>query len=547
MQPDSRNEYPSGNTASLWVGTFPVPDYPKLTRNRRCEVCVVGAGIAGLSTAYMLAKGGRKVIVLDDGPIGGGESGRTTAHLTGAMDDRIYELERVHGDYRTRLVVESHLAAVNRIEEIVRLEGVECDFERVDGFLFVGGEDRAAVLEREYDSAKRAGFADAELVDRAPIASWNSGRTLRFPDQAQFHPLKYLAGLARAIEANGGEIFCGTHVTSVEGGSPCTVTTDADKTVTADAVCVCTNGSITDMVQTHAKQAPYRTYVIAAVVPRGSVSKGLFWDTSSPYHYVRLQPLDEPVPGALKGDTLYDALVVGGEDHKTAHEDDADERWRCLEQWMRHRWPQAREVIYRWSGQCLEPNDSLAFIGRNPDGAENVYMVSGDSGQGMTHGTIAGILLTDLIVGRPNAWEEVYDPKRVSLKPHPIEEFAIQNLDVAVQYLRERLTPSDVPTENDIAQGEGRVMRKGAHKVAVYRDESGTLHYHSAACTHLKCIVAWNSAEKSWDCGCHGSRFDAMGKVLNGPAVENLAPYEEGEGSESRRVTEETEEPEARS
>src|SRR5262245_8303975 len=166
MQPDSRNDYPSGNTASLWVGTFTVPDYPTLTRNRRCEVCVVGAGIAGLSTAYALAKAGRKVIVLDDGPVAGGESGRTTAHLTGAMDDRIHEIERVHGERNARLVVESHLAAVNRIEEIVRLERIDCDLERVDGYLFVGGEDRVDVLEREYDAAKRAGFADAELVDR---------------------------------------------------------------------------------------------------------------------------------------------------------------------------------------------------------------------------------------------------------------------------------------------------------------------------------------------------------------------------------------------
>ena len=530
MQPDSRNDYPSGNTASLWMGTVTVPDYPKLARDRRCDVCVVGAGIAGLSTAYMLAKAGKKVIVLDDGPIGGGETGRTTAHLTGAMDDRIYELEHIHGEEKTRLVVESHLTAVNRIEEIVRLEGIDCDFERVDGYLFAGGDDRRNVLEREYQAAKRAGFADVSLVERAPIASWDSGVALRFPEQAQFHPLAYLVGLAHAITANGGEIFCGTHVTGVNGGSPCTVETDAEKTVTADAVCVCTNGSITDMVHTHAKQAPYRTYVIAAVVPRGSVSKGLFWDTPDPYHYVRLQRLDEPYPGALKGDTLYDALLVGGEDHKTAHENDAEERWQCLEQWMRQRWPQAREVVYRWSGQVLEPNDHLAFIGRNPDDAENVYMASGDSGQGMTHGTIAGMLLTDLVTGRPNAWEALYDPKRVSLRAAPIEEFAKENLDVAVQYLKERLTPSDVPTEADIARGEGRVMRKGAHKVAVFRDESGTLHYRSAACTHLKCIVSWNSAEKSWDCGCHGSRFDALGKVLNGPAVDDLARWE-GESS----------------
>jgi glycine/D-amino acid oxidase-like deaminating enzyme/nitrite reductase/ring-hydroxylating ferredoxin subunit len=510
------------STESLWHATVDVPDFPPLPRNADCDVCVVGAGIAGLSTAYMLTKAGKKVIVLDDGPIGGGETGRSTAHLTGAMDDRIHVLEQVHGEEGARLAVESHLAAVNRIEEIARIEGIACDFERVDGYLFLAGEDRRSLLEREYEAARRCGFADAQLVERAPIAEWESGPALRFPHQGQVDPLKYLVGLARAITDGGGVIHCGTHVTAVNPGDRCTVETDGGKKVTARAVCVCTNASITDMVQTHAKQAPYRTFAIAAVVPRGSVSKGLFWDTGNPYHYVRLQRLEEPYPGVLKGDTLYDALIVGGEDHKTGHEDDADERYRCLEQWMRQRWPQAREVIYHWSGQVLEPNDYLAFIGRNPDGAQNVYMASGDSGQGITHGTIAGILLTDLVMGRENPWERLYDPKRISLRARPIEELARENLDVAVQYVKDYLSPSEVATEHDIPRGEGRVMRKGMHKVAVYRDDSGTLHHRSAVCTHLRCVVEWNSAEKSWDCPCHGSRFGPSGEVLNGPAVEPL-------------------------
>jgi Rieske Fe-S protein len=337
--------------------------------------------------------------------------------------------------------------------------------------------------------------------------------------------LKYLTGLARAITENGGRIFCGTHVTSVSGtkpGHPCRLETDNEKTITADAVCVCTNASIADMVQTHAKQAPYRTFVIAAVVPRGSVSPGLYWDTPDPYHYVRLQPLDEPHPGVLKGDTLYDALIVGGEDFKTGHKDDANERWKRLETWMRLRWPVAREVIYRWSGQVLEPNDFVAFIGRNPDGAKNVYMASGDSGQGMTHGTIAGILLTDLIMGRQNPWEKIYDPRRVTISPEPIKEFAKENVDVAMQYVKDFLSP-DRFSETEIPRGEGRIVRHGMQKIAVYRDDSGTLHHHSAVCTHLKCIVEWNSAEKSWDCPCHGSRFDPYGKVLNGPAISDLS------------------------
>jgi glycine/D-amino acid oxidase-like deaminating enzyme/nitrite reductase/ring-hydroxylating ferredoxin subunit len=520
------NAYPGGNTASIWYGTFEVRTFPPLGENARTDVCVIGAGIAGLSIAYTLAKAGKTVIVVDDGTIGGGESGRTTAHLSNAMDDRIYLLEHVHGGEGARLIVQSHGAAVDRIEQIARDEGIDCDFERVDGFLFLGGGDGEDVLDAELAAAHRVGLTSVTRVSRAPNADYDLGPALRFPNQGQFHILKYLAGLARAIVSYGGRIYSGTHVTSVEGGSPCTVKTHNKQTITADAVCVCTNASITDMVKTHTKQAPYRTFAIAAVVPRGSVPLGLYWDTPDPYHYVRLQHLDEPVPGALAGDTRYDALIVGGEDHKTAHEDDAEERWRCLEDWMRARWPHAREVIYKWSGQVLEPNDYIAFIGRNPDGAQNVYMASGDSGQGMTHGTIAGMIISDLILGRPNEWESLYDPNRVSLRAQPIEQFAKENADVALRFVKDHVVPSEVSSESDIPRGEGRVIRHGLHKIAAYRDDDGKMHRCSAVCTHLKCIVHWNTAEKSWDCPCHGSRFDPYGTVLNGPAISDLEPVE---------------------
>src|SRR5215216_462857 len=330
---------PGGETASIWLGTFDVPSFPALGADARTEVCVVGAGIAGLSTAYMLTKAGKKVIVIDDGPVGGGESGRTTAHLTNAMDDRIYVLEHVHGEDGARRIVTSHGAAVDRIEQIVREEKIDCDFERVDGYLFLGGGDSERVLDEELAAAHSAGLTGVAKLPSVPKVEYNFGPCLRFPNQGQFHSLKYLAGLAQAIVLGGGRIYCDTHVSSVEGGSPCKIETDDQHKITADAVCVCTNASITDMFKTHMKQAAYRTFVIAELVPRGSVPMGLYWDSTDPYHYVRLQRLEEPVPGALGGDTMYDALIVGGEDHKTAHEDDAEDRWRHLETWTRERWP----------------------------------------------------------------------------------------------------------------------------------------------------------------------------------------------------------------
>jgi glycine/D-amino acid oxidase-like deaminating enzyme/nitrite reductase/ring-hydroxylating ferredoxin subunit len=488
-----------------------VPEFPALAADGDADVCVVGAGIAGLTVAYTLARAGRRVVVLDDGPIGGGETGRTTAHLSDALDDRYYEIERVHGELGARMAAESHAAAINRIEEIVRLEGIDCDFARLDGFLFLAPEDDEKELERERDAAHRASLSDVELLPRLPVEFHDFGPCLRFPRQARFHVLKYLAGLARAAVGAGARIHTGSHVSEMSGakeGASAFVKTDAGRTVKARAIVVATNSPINDWVKMHTKQAPYRTYVVGMRVPRDAVRDALYWDTGDPYYYVRLQH-----------DEGGEVLVVGGEDHKTGQADDMDERFRRLEQWTRAHFPMAGEVAYRWSGQVMEPVDYMGFIGRNP-GDDDVYIATGDSGQGMTHGTIAGILIPDLILGRDNPWTKLYDPSRVSLRTAP--EFARENLNVAAQY-RDYLTPGDVASADDIPRGEGRVLRRGAAKVAVYRDDAGTLHERSAVCPHLYCIVDWNQAEKSWDCPCHGSRFDAYGRVVNGPASSDLA------------------------
>jgi glycine/D-amino acid oxidase-like deaminating enzyme/nitrite reductase/ring-hydroxylating ferredoxin subunit len=438
------------------------------------------------------------------------------------MDDRIYVLEQLHGAERARQIVESHAVAIHRFEMIVKQEQIDCDFRRVDGYLFPAKPGDVADLEKELEAAHRAGLADVRRVERAPIANFETGPALRFPEQAQLHSLKYLAGLAKAITARGGQIYTGSHVEGIEPGAPCKVTVAGGVTITADSVCVCTNSPISDMVQTHAKMAPYRTCVIGLNVPRGSVEPALFWDMGDPYHYVRLQPIDSTAIPISKGETLADVLIVGGEDFKTAHDHDEAERFRKLEAWARERWPQAGPVLYKWSGQVLEPADFVAFIGRNPDGAENVYLATGDSGQGMTHGMIAGMILSDMVQGRENQWAAIYDPRRVTVGMRSVEQFAKENIDVAFQYAKDFLSPG--AHEEDIPKGEGRVIRRGIHKVAAYRDESGTMHYCSALCTHLKCVVGWNSLEKTWDCPCHGSRFDPKGQVVNGPAIDPLPP-----------------------
>jgi glycine/D-amino acid oxidase-like deaminating enzyme/nitrite reductase/ring-hydroxylating ferredoxin subunit len=450
--------------------------------------------------------------VVERDQIGSGETGRTTAHLANAIDDRYVTLEKAVGVDNARLAAESHTAAIDWIEATVRSEGIDCDFTRLDGYLFCAEEDSPDLLAKELAAAHRAGLKGVTLESSTPVRGWNSGPALRFPAQGRFHVLRYIAGLARGIERAGGAIYCGSRVETIEGGSPARVATEDGFTITADDVVVCTNGAISDMVVTHMKQAPYRTFVVAFRVPKESVPDALYWDTADPYHYVRLQPLHD----------ASDALIVGGEDHKTGHEDDAGDRFQCLEEWTRQRFPIAGERIAQWSGQVLEPHDYLAFIGKNPDGAEHVWLATGDSGMGMTHGTIAGLLLGDLLQGKEHRWAKLYDPKRVTLHRTELATLARENADVAVHVTVDYVTPGQVSDAEAIPKGEGRVIRRGIHKIAAYRDDAGRLHERSAVCTHLKCIVDWNTAEKSWDCPCHGSRFSATGKVLAGPATADL-------------------------
>ena len=512
-----------GSTTSVWMSTANLPSFPPLTADLQADVCIVGAGIAGISVAYHLTKAGKKVVVLDDGPVGGGETGRTTAHLSNAFDDRYHAGERMHGERGAHLVADSHTVAVNTIEHNVKLEGIECGFERLDGYLFSGDDtknrdEQRQGLAEELAAVHRAGIADARLIDRAPV-SFDTGPCILFPQQAQFHPLQYLAGLVRAIEAGGGIVHCGSHVEEIKDGVPCSVKTKGGHTVTCRAIVVATNTPVNDWVKIHTKQSAYRTYVIGAKVPRESIPRVLLWDDLDPYHYVRLA-------GASLDDPASDILLVGGEDQKTGQYDDANQHacFDALEQWAREHFPVVTEIAYRWSGQVMEPVDGLAFIGRNPGGPDNVYVATGDSGHGMTHGTIAGMILSDLVRGIDHPWAALYDPSR---KPsHALGEYAKETLETVSHYAQYVL-PADVDDADDVGRNQGAIVREGLALHAVSCNEQGVVRKCSAVCPHLGGIVAWNAAEKSFDCPMHGSRFDREGTVVNGPANSNLKQVDE--------------------
>jgi len=496
---------------SLWSATSKELSIPALDRNIDADVCIVGAGIAGMTTAYLLAREGKSVVILDKSQIGSGETAYTTAHLSNVIDAGYREIERLHGAKAARLVAQSHTAAIAQIESIISEETIDCDFERVDGYLFspYGGSQQK--LQEEWQAAKRAGLQVRKLK-QAPF-DLKLGPCLRFPRQAQFHPLKYLTGLARATKRLDGRLFGGAEAKEIKSGKTVKILTQGRAIVSAGAVVIATNTPINDLGKIFAKQEAYRTYVIGALVPAGSIPRALYWDTEDPFHYVRLQRMH------INGKTQ-DLLIIGGEDHKTGQAGGIEGRFTRLAAWGREHFPGIKEITFRWSGQVMESMDDLAFIGRNPKDHSNVYIVTGDSGAGLTHGTIAGILLRDLIVGRDNPWGALYDPARKT--PRAAGAFPRENPKAGGEYAH-WLTPGEVKTVEEIKPGMGAVIRRGSSKIAVSRDDTGRLHQCSAVCTHLGCIVSWNSTERTWDCPCHGSRFAPDGKLLNGPALEPLS------------------------
>ncbi len=496
---------------SFWMADAAVHDAAPLTADERCDVVVVGAGIAGLSVAYELARFGRQVIVIDRGRIGMGQTARTTAHLASELDDYYHELISVRGEDQARLYHDSQVAAVNRIEAIVRDEGIDCDFARLDGYLFAAREDQRDHLEQEHEACRTL-EVECEWVDRAPVPGIDTGRALRFPNQGRFHPTKYLAGLARAIVARGGRLYADTvHVKDDEVDGGVEITTERGSVIRASAAVFCTNSPTNNKVAVHSKQEPNRTYAIAGRVPKGSVADALVWDTLEAYHYVRLQPLDD----------AHDLLIVGGGDHRMGEEADIEGVIDDLERWTRARYPSWQGTDHRWSGMVQEPIDFMPFSGRNP-GSTNIYMHTGDSGMGITNGVAGSLTILPLILGEDSRWADLFDPARKSLSTTSLGEF-VKGQAGAVKNFAEYLTPGEVSSVDEIAPGEGAILREGLSKLAVFKAEDGSFTKRSAACTHLGCIVHWNGFEKCWDCPCHGSQFAPDGAVLNGPAVTPLA------------------------
>lgn len=508
---------------SLWRVETKPQRRPTLDKDVVCDLLVVGSGIAGLSSAYEAARCGAKVIVIDRGDITGGMTARTTAHLSSEIDDTYAELVRVVGEDRARLYHQSQIAAVNRIQVICEEEAIDADFKRLPGYLVAARKNDQELLDEEYKACRKLDV-DASWTDCAPLPLPEGTKALKFADQARFHPLKYCAGLARAIEGLGGRLFGHTaYISHDESNAGVTVRTEGGQTIRAAAALFATNSPVNDLVKVHTKQVPMRTYVVAGRVPAGSVEDALVWDTLEAYHYVRLQPDGEG----------QDWLIVGGEDHRSGTSNDMSERFERLEGWTRDRFPGILQFEHRWSGQVMEPADFLPYSGR--DGSERIYLHSGDSGQGMTNGVAGALNFIALYRNEKAHFAELFDPARKPTSRISLGEY-IKGQGPVVANLAEYVESGEVDTVDQIKPGEGAIIRRGLAKHAVYRTEDGSLIERSAVCTHVGCIVHWNGFEKCWDCPCHGSQFLPDGSVLNGPAVRPLAEVEGADtsGGETR-------------
>jgi glycine/D-amino acid oxidase-like deaminating enzyme/nitrite reductase/ring-hydroxylating ferredoxin subunit len=499
---------------SLWRAEFEPLPYAPLEADAECDLVVIGSGIAGLSSAYEAARFGAKVIVIDRGDITGGMTARTTAHLASEIDDRYFDLINVVGEENAKLYYDSQVAAISRVEQICEDEGIDADFTRLPGYLVAADPSYRSELEQEYDACRKLGV-EVQWSDTAPVPPPDGTRALKFPDQGRFHPLKYCAGLALAIQKRGGRLFGRTaYLEHDEGSDGVVIKTEGGVAIRAGAALFATNVPVNDKVKVHTKQVPMRTYVVAGRVPAGSVEDALVWDTLEPYHYVRLQPAGD-------GQAW---LIVGGEDHRSGTANDMEDRFEKLECWARERFPRFEKVEHRWSGQVMEPVDFLPYSGR--DSSERIYVHSGDSGQGITNGVVGSLNFIALYRNDKARFAELFAPERKPSAGLSLKEY-FKGQGPVVSNLSEYLSGGEVTDVDEIPPGEGAILRRGLAKHAVYHGKDGVFVERSAVCTHVGCIVHWNSFEKCWDCPCHGSQFLPDGTVINGPAVRPLAAVDE--------------------
>lgn len=489
---------------SLWVATTEPGVFPTLSGDDRADVVIVGAGITGLSTARLLVEHGASVIVIDAGSICAGATGYTTAKITSLHGLTYRELADRFDEDRARLYGEANEAAIAEIARLVDADRIDCSFDRRAHIVYTTDPSRAESVTAEAELAARLGLpASASTLTELPF---EVAAAIRFDSQAQFHPRAYCLGLAAAITEAGGRIFAHTRARHIDGDERVVVTDHGE--LRGDAVVVATHLPIKEMGAYFARTEPWRSYALAVTVD-GDRPTDMYISADSPTRSLR---------------TAGDHLIVGGEGHKVGDAHDTTEHYRNLEAWARQHF-NVTGVDYRWSAQDWAAADRVPYIGRMAGHDDGAYVATAFRKWGMTHGTIAAMIIRDLIAGRDNAWLEVYDATRIAPK-QSLKGAIAENVDALKHFIGDRIGTGDRDTVDDLRPGDGAVVHVDRNAVAAFRDDDGTVQAVSAVCTHLGCLVSFNPAERSWDCPCHGSRFATDGSVIEGPAVDDLAARE---------------------
>lgn len=494
---------------SYWLDKPGSGGYPALEGDARADVAVLGGGIVGLTTALLLKRLGKSVALVDMSRVGTGVTGHSTAKVTSQHELAYSDIARRRGDEAARAYAEANQAALERIAAFVGEDGIECSFERLPNYVFTESEEYLPEMRREARIAAGVGLP-ATFLENTPLPFPVKG-AVRFEDQAQFDSYAYLLGLASRVDGEGSRVYEDTRaldVTDSRGGGPCTVKTERG-TITADDVVIATHIPFPFKGEYWGKASARRAYVIAGAVDPGEVPEGMYINAESPSRSIRYARTKD-------GETL---LLICGEGHKPGQAADTVERYERLEEWSRERFG-VTDFRYRWSTQDYWPADGIPFVGKLGVGSRNVWVGTGFSSWGITGGTAAAMILSDLICGLPNPHAWLFDSTRTEV----LFETGLykEGVDVAKRLVGDWVSAPEASDVSEVGIGEGRILRRGPEKVAAYRDEEDKMHVVSAVCTHLGCIVQWNAAEKSWDCPCHASRFSVDGEVLQGPAVKDL-------------------------
>ena len=491
---------------SYWVDSVDLPGFPTLQGDVDADVCVVGAGIVGVTTATLLKRAGRNVALVEMDGVLRGATGYTTAKITSTQSTIYQQLINDHGENTAIAYAAANEAGLAQVQSFVD-EGIDCDFEIKPNYVYAESEQEVDSIRKEVDAAQQAGL-DVSFVSAAAELPYGIAGALRHENQAQFHPVKYLAHLLGELDSDGGRIFENSRVVNVEEGDPHSVVTESG-TIKARDVVIATGYPILDRGLYFARVHPKRSYAISGVVPGENLIGGMYISVDQPTRSLRT--IDD-------GTRIL--LLVGGEGHAVGQEDDTEGHYQRLEQWARDRFDM-EEITHRWATQDGETVDEVPYAGTLRKGSDHLFTATGFRKWGMTNGTTAAMVITDLILGNENPFADLYDPHRVTLR-QSLSKFVTENVKVARHLVGDRISHPYGANLEDLKPGEAGVIGAGISRTAVYKDENEQIHAVSGVCTHLGCLVNWNPAEKTWDCPCHGSRFGHDGKVIQGPAVHDL-------------------------